>query len=81
MLSLDSLKEIHFADCDPAFFPDDEEDPDELRVLLDEFEQLIDFAEFKADDLYEQRKNVRTEELRHLIARAHILIEKEQEDL
>ena len=81
MPDIDLLRETHFADCDPAFFPDDEEDPDELRVLLDKFEQLIDFAEFKADDLYEQRKNVRTEEIRHLIARAHILIEKEQEDL
>ena len=81
MPDIDLLRETHFADCDPAFFPDDEEDPDELRVLLDEFEQLIDFAEFKADDLYEQRKNDRTEEIRHLIARAHILIEKEQEDL
>ena len=81
MLSLDSLKEIHFADCDPAFFPDDEEDPDEIRSMLDEFEELIDFAEFKADAIYEQRKNDRTEEIRHLIARAHILIEKEQEDL
>ena len=81
MPDIDLLRETHFADCDPAFFPDDEEDPDELRVLLDKFEQLIGFAEFKADDLYEQRKNVRTEEIRHLIARAHILIEKEQEDL
>lgn len=81
MPDIDLLRETHFADCDPAFFPDDEEDPDELRVLLDKFEQLIDFAEFKADDLYEQRKNDRTEEIRHLIARAHILIEKEQENL
>lgn len=75
------LRATLFADCDPAFFPDDEEDPEELRPMVEELEQLLDFAEVKADLLYEEVKTKRAENVRSHVAKAHLIIQDILEDL
>ena len=77
---LDRLKETYFSDCDPAFFPDDEIDRDAYREELEALENDIDNAETWATTINDEKKSKRTEEIRHLIAKAHLLVLDEMEE-
>ena len=71
---LDALKENYFADCDPAFFPDDEPIADDgVKKDLETICNLVDNAEIVSASLYDDFPTLKTEAIRSHIAQAHLL--------
>ena len=71
---LDPLKENYFADCDPAFFPDDEPIPEDgIKNELENLCNLLDSAEIMCALIYDDFPTLKTEKIRSHIAQAHLL--------
>jgi len=80
MPDMDALRELYFAGCDPAFFQDDGIDPGAYREDLERLEDYLDNATTWAETINDSKQSDRTEEIRHLVTKAHLLVFDELED-
>lgn len=80
MPDMDALRETYFANCDPEFFPDDDIDLETYREDLERLEGYIDNSEIWSITINNSKRSERTEEIRHLIAKAHLLVLDEMEE-
>lgn len=80
MPDMDAMKESFFIDWDPAFFQDDGIDPDAYREDLERLEDYLDNATTWAATINDSKRSERTEEIRHLVTKAHLLVMDELEE-